>query len=164
MSKLPSKIHNQQINNREDYLKLFLNAKIKKRFSYQQLGDKLGRDKVWIAAALHGKATMDEEEVKLLCSVLDLECGDDMIQVLSQPPFRKPPEGFNIVAADPTIYRLYEFVNVYGEALKALIHEECGDGIMSAIGLQVNFDVQKREDGEHIVIILDGKFLPYKKW
>ena len=62
---------------------------------------------------------------------------------------------------DPTIYRLYEALSVYGAALKELIHEQFGDGIMSAINFSV--DIQKRPDpaGDRVVITFDGKFLSY---
>ena len=66
------------------------------------------------------------------------------------------------VPTDPTIYRLYEVIQVYGPALKALIHEEFGDGIMSAINFKL--DLKRVEDpgGDRVVITLDGKFLPYQ--
>ena len=66
------------------------------------------------------------------------------------------------VPTDPTVYRLYEVLQVYGPALKELIHEEFGDGIMSAINFQL--DLQRREDpgGDRVVITLDGKFLAYQ--
>ena len=64
--------------------------------------------------------------------------------------------------ADPTIYRLSEALSVYGPALKALIHEEFGDGIMSAINFQVDFTRRPDPDGDRVVITLDGKFLDYK--
>jgi cyanate lyase len=67
------------------------------------------------------------------------------------------------VPTDPTIYRFYEMVQVYGTTLKALVHEQFGDGIISAINFRL--DVQKEIDpdgGERAVITLNGKFLPYK--
>jgi cyanate lyase len=158
MSKIEHKL-------REDICGQLLEAKRLKNLTFQQIADKIGRDKVWVATAMHNHATFDEKEVRSLCEVLDIKSNlDYFITMLTQPPFRHPPEGFQGVCADPTIYRLYEFVNNYGEPLKALIHEEFGDGIMSAIGLQVNLKKEKKDDGEHVVITLDGKFLPYKKW
>jgi len=65
---------------------------------------------------------------------------------------------------DPTIYRFYELIQVYGTTVKALIHEMFGDGIMSAIDFEM--DIQKLEDpkGDRVVVTLNGKFLPYKKF
>jgi cyanate lyase len=62
------------------------------------------------------------------------------------------------------IYRLYEIVHVYGTTLKAIIHEQFGDGIMSAIDFTM--DVQKVPDpkGDRVRITMEGKFLPYRKW
>lgn len=66
------------------------------------------------------------------------------------------------VPTDPTIYRLYEVLQVYGPAIKALIHEDFGDGIMSAISFNVDIERHEHEDGNRVRITLDGKFLPYK--
>lgn len=65
---------------------------------------------------------------------------------------------------DPLIYRFYEILLVYGPAIKDLIHEKFGDGIMSAIDYE--FDIQRIEDpkGDRVLVTLNGKFLPYKKW
>ncbi|MBB6248952.1 cyanase [Rhodanobacter sp. A1T4] len=66
------------------------------------------------------------------------------------------------IPTDPTIYRFYEMVQVYGTTLRALVHEQFGDGIISAINFKI--DIKKVEDpdgGSRAVITLDGKFLPY---
>ena len=78
-------------------------------------------------------------------------------------PTGKSDSGPN-VPVDPLLYRFYEIVQVYGTTLKALIHEQFGDGIMSAIDFEL--DVQKKEDpkGDRVVVTMNGKFLPYKKW
>jgi cyanase len=66
------------------------------------------------------------------------------------------------VPTDPTIYRFYEVLQVYGPTIKELIHEEFGDGIMSAINFRL--DVRRAPDpaGDRVVVVLDGKFLPYQ--
>ena len=68
------------------------------------------------------------------------------------------------VPVDPLIYRFHEITQVYGTTLKAIIHEMFGDGIMSAIDFEL--DVQRKEDpkGDRVVVTMNGKFLPYKKW
>jgi cyanate lyase len=68
------------------------------------------------------------------------------------------------VPTDPLVYRFYEILQVYGLTLKELIQEKFGDGIMSAIDFTM--DIQKQEDpkGDRVVVTLNGKFLPYKKW
>ena len=69
-----------------------------------------------------------------------------------------------LVAKDPLVYRFFEIAYVYGGALKEVIHEKFGDGIMSAIDFTM--DVEKEEDpkGDRVVVTMNGKFLPYKKW
>jgi cyanate lyase len=68
----------------------------------------------------------------------------------------------DVVPTDPTIYRLYEIVQVYGPALKELIHEEFGDGIMSAINFGFTVRRLPDEKGDRVEIVLNGKFLPYE--
>jgi cyanate lyase len=65
---------------------------------------------------------------------------------------------------DPLIYRLYEIVLIYGESMKAVIHEKMGDGIMSAIDFTMNIEKVENPVGDRVKITMDGKFLPYKKW
>jgi cyanate lyase len=85
---------------------------------------------------------------------------DDAVAELTAPPMRGALD--DAVPTDPTIYRLYEIVQVYGPAIKELIHEEFGDGIMSAINF--GFTVRRRPDpnGDRVEIVLNGKFLPYE--
>jgi hypothetical protein len=64
----------------------------------------------------------------------------------------------------PLIYRFYEVVGVYGETIKALVHEEFGDGIMSAIDYSMDIQRQPDPKGDRVVVTLNGKFLPYKSW
>jgi cyanate lyase len=65
------------------------------------------------------------------------------------------------VPTDPTVYRFYEVLQVYGGAIKELIHEEFGDGIMSAINFSIDVARKPHPDGDRVVVTLDGKFLPY---
>ncbi len=65
------------------------------------------------------------------------------------------------VPTDPTIYRFYEILQVYGPALKALIHEEFGDGIMSAIAFNMDLEREEHEQGDRVRITMSGKFLQY---
>jgi cyanate lyase len=63
---------------------------------------------------------------------------------------------------DPLIYRFYEMVMVNGPAWKALIEEEFGDGIMSAIDFNITFEREANPKGDRVKIGMSGKFLPYK--
>jgi len=66
------------------------------------------------------------------------------------------------IPADPLIYRLYEMVLIYGSTIKELIHEEFGDGIMSAIDFDMDLKRLPNEKGDRVKIVLTGKYLQYK--
>jgi cyanate lyase len=90
------------------------------------------------------------------------ELPDEAVAWLQIPPYKGSlPSG---IPTDPLIYRWYEVVSVFGTTIKELIHEEFGDGIMSAIDF--SFDVQREEDpkGDRVNVVLSGKFLPYKNF
>ena len=79
-------------------------------------------------------------------------------RMLNEVPYR----GTAMPPTDPLIYRFYEMVMVNGPAWKALIEEEFGDGIMSAIDFDFQFERMKHERGDRVKIEMSGKFLPYK--
>ena len=108
----------------------------------------------------HSDAVRDGHEAAAALQEL-LGLDDGTTTVLQEVPWRGSyaPTG---PPTDPTVYRLYEAIQVYGPALKELIHEEWGDGIMSAINFEVDISRRENEDGEDRVrIVMDGKFLPY---
>jgi cyanate lyase len=75
----------------------------------------------------------------------------------------QPSRGIDpALTSDPTIYRFTEALAVYGPALKELIHEEFGDGIMSAINFKVDVARRADPDGDRVVVTFDGKFLDYR--
>jgi cyanate lyase len=65
---------------------------------------------------------------------------------------------------DPLIYRLYELIQNYGPTWKALIHEEFGDGIMSAIDFNMSIEREPNPAGDRVKIAMSGKFLPYRRF
>ena len=95
------------------------------------------------------------------CSTL-LGLDDELAPILQEPPLKGSLE--QQVPVDPLIYRFHEITQVYGTAIKAVIHELFGDGIMSAIDFEI--DIQKKSDpkGDRVVVTYNGKFLPYRKW
>jgi cyanate lyase len=137
-----------------------LQAKAQKQLTFTKIAEAVGRHPVWVTAALHGQATMSAEEAQNTVKVLGL--GPDVAAALQQIPL-KGSVG-ETVPVDPLIYRFHEITQVYGTTIKALIHEMFGDGIMSAIDFTM--DIKKKEDpkGDRVVITMEGKFLPYKKW
>ena len=135
-------------------------AKEQKGLSFGQIAKAVGRHPVWVTSALLGQAQMSADEAKKAVAILGL--GPEVATALEQFPSKGSLD--QIVPVDPLIYRFYEITQVYGTTLKALIHEMFGDGIMSAIDFEM--DIQRKEDpkGDRVVITMNGKFLPYKKW
>ncbi|MCU0550897.1 MAG: cyanase [Leptolyngbya sp. Prado105] len=136
-----------------------LAAKQAKGLSFTDLESVLGRDEVWIAALFYRQATASEDEAKKLLETLGLSL--DLVPELASSSVK----GLGpIVPTDPLIYRFYEIMQVYGMPMKEIIHEKFGDGIMSAIDFTL--DIEKVEDpkGDRVVVTMNGKFLPYKKW
>lgn len=132
-------------------------ARIRQGRTWAELADHLGAPLVWTTAALLGNHPMSAERAASICELLGL--GEDVAESLALQPSRGTPAE---LMSDPTIYRFTEALSVYGPALKALIHEEFGDGIMSAINFQIDFTRRPDPDGDRVVITLDGKFLDYK--
>jgi cyanate lyase len=133
-------------------------AKARLGVSWAQLSEAVGRPVAWNTAALLGQHPMGKEEAEAAVAVLEL--GQDVAEALQLQPTRGALE--TAVPTDPTIYRFYEVLQVYGPTVKELIHEQFGDGIMSAINFRL--DVQRVADpgGDRVVVTLDGKFLPYQ--
>ncbi|MBI2808313.1 MAG: cyanase [Planctomycetes bacterium] len=137
-----------------------LAAKAQKNLTFTAIAAAVGRHPVWTTSALLGQATMTADEARKAGAILGLE--PDVVAALQVIP-TKGSVGKD-VPVDPLIYRFHEITQVYGTTIKALIHEMFGDGIMSAIDFTM--DIQKKEDpkGDRVIVTLDGKFLPYKKW
>ncbi|MGI0491930.1 cyanase [Alkalinema pantanalense CENA528] len=136
-----------------------LAAKKQKGLTFADLESLLDRDEVWVAALFYGQAAASEEEARKLLTALDLP------QTLVAELTACPTKGLGpIVPTDPLIYRFYEIMQVYGMPMKDVIQEKFGDGIMSAIDFTL--DIEKVEDpkGDRVKVVMNGKFLPYKKW
>ncbi|MCB5293711.1 cyanase [Arthrobacter sp. SO3] len=132
-------------------------AQFRSGVSWAAIAQAIGKDPVWVVAALLGQHPLTAADAEIVGGLLALD--PKVREALQMQPYRGSFD--SPVPSDPTIYRLYEAINVYGPAIKELIHEEFGDGIMSAINFKV--DIQRREDpaGDRVVITLDGKFLDY---
>ncbi|MEM7411330.1 MAG: cyanase [Myxococcota bacterium] len=137
-----------------------LEAKKTKGVTWEDLAAEVGRDKVWIAAAVMGQASVPSEYATKLTSLLGL--GPEVAEALEEFPLKGSLD--STVPVDPLIYRFHEITQVYGTAMKSVIHEMFGDGIMSAIDFEL--DIQKVEDpkGDRVVVTYNGKFLPYRNW
>lgn len=142
---------------REELAIAAVEAKIAKDLSWQQIADAAGYSPAFVTAAVLGQHPLPPRAADTVAGLLGL--GDDAALLLQTIPARGSiPAG---VPTDPTIYRFYEMLQVYGTTLKALIHEQFGDGIISAINFKL--DVRKVPDpdgGYRAVVTLDGKYLP----
>jgi cyanate lyase len=111
-------------------------------------------------AALLGQMRLNPDEAARAVDVLGLDDADGAL--LGESPYRGSlPPG---PPTDPLIYRFYELLQVYGTTWKALIEEEFGDGIMSAIDFDMTLERVADPKGDRVKITLNGKFLPYKRY
>ena len=143
---------------RAELTQQILDAKRARGLTFTEIAERVGADRVWLTAALHGQHPMSAEQASRVQELFELPEG--AVALLQEIPTRG---SFDVLPpTDPTIYRLYEVLQVYGPTLKALIHEDFGDGIMSAISFNLSVEREDTEDGPRVQIALDGKFLPYK--
>ena len=133
-------------------------ARIAKSLTWQELADAVERPVVWTTAALLGQHPIPPDIGTTLVELLGLD--EAAVPVLAAVPMRGGLP--TAVPTDPTIYRFYEALSVYGGAIKELIHEQFGDGIMSAINCSVNIEKKPHPGGDRVVVTLDGKFLSYE--
>lgn len=137
-----------------------LAAKKAAGLSFADLEAKTGCDEVWIASVFYRQASASVEEATKIIEALGAD--SSLIDALTDFPVKGGLDP--VIPTDPLIYRFYEIMQVYGMPIKAVIHEKFGDGIMSAIDFTL--DIEKEEDpkGDRVKVIMNGKFLPYKKW
>ena len=136
-----------------------LQAKQAKGLSFADLEAVLQRDEVWIAALFYRQASASPDEAKKLLNALGL----DYSYAAELMAF--PVKGLGaVVPTDPLLYRFYEIMQVYGMPMKEVIHEKFGDGIMSAIDFTLEIEKEADPKGDRVKVIMNGKFLPYKKW
>lgn len=136
-----------------------LSAKKAKELSFADLETTVGQDEVWIATVFYRQASASQEEAIKILEFLELP------NSLTYELTAYPTKGLGaVVPTDPLLYLFYEIIQVYGMPIKEIIHEKFGDGIMSAIDFTL--DIEKEEDpkGDHVEVIMSGKFLPSKKW
>ncbi|MCV7093059.1 cyanase [Mycobacterium interjectum] len=131
-------------------------ARVRHGLSWAKIADSIGKDPVWTVAALLGQHPLSAGDAATVAALLGLD--DEAVAVLQLIPYRGSDPA---IANDPTIYRFHEALAVYGPAIKELIHEEFGDGIMSAINFQMSVERRPHPAGDRVVVTFDGKFLDY---
>lgn len=137
-----------------------LEAKAQQDLTWDTLASEVGCAPVFLCAACLGQHSLTGAQAEKLAAVLGL--GPAVVRALTACPLKgQYDEAF---VNDPLIYRFKEITLVYGEAIKAIIHEKFGDGIMSAVDFTM--DIARVEDpaGDRVRVTMSGKFLPYKRW
>ncbi|WP_342713133.1 cyanase [Bradyrhizobium sp. B124] len=134
-------------------------AKRRKDLTWDQIAEGTGLNVAFVTTAILGNHPLPAAAAELVGKRLELSADD--ISLLQSVPMRGRLE----IPSDPTLYRFHEMMQVYGPALKALVHERFGDGIVSAINFRMSIDKEADpEGGERVVIMLNGKFLPVKPY
>ncbi|TKA29268.1 Cyanate hydratase [Salinomyces thailandicus] len=136
--------------------------KKEKNLSFETIAKALGREEVAVAALFYGQAKASEEDIKNLAKVLDISEQTLLSTEMTGMPDRG--HSMEMPPKDPLIYRLYEVVQNYGQAYKAIMNEKFGDGIMSAITFSTKVEKETDEKGDWCKITLRGKWLPYSRF
>ena len=146
--------------NRNDVTEKIITVKVKKDIKWADVAKKVGESKEWVTAACLGQMTLNAAQAKVLGKIFGLDAEEQKwLQVVPYKGSLSTP-----VPTDPLIYRWYEIVSVYGTTIKELIHEEFGDGIMSAIDFSMDIKREPNDKGDRVNVVLSGKFLPYKTY
>jgi cyanate lyase len=148
--------------NKAEMTETILTAKKLKGLTWAALAEQVGMSEVFVVSCCFGENSMLEESADKLCAALDL--GAAVRDALLEYPTQGNSLGGKIVPTDPLMYRFYEILCVYGTSLKEVIQEKCGDGIMSAIDFTLEVEKQPDPKGDRVVVVMNGKFLPYKRF
>jgi cyanate lyase len=148
------------ISDRSEVTAMIRAAKVAKGLKWADVAADVGLSKEWVTAGCLGQMTFTKSQAETIGRIFDLP--DEAIAWLQVVPYK----GSLPTAAptDPLIYRWCELVNVYGTTLKELIHEEFGDGIMSAIDFSMDLTREPHSNGDRVRVVMSGKFLPYKAY
>jgi cyanate lyase len=146
------------ISSRDQVTEHIVSNKVRLGIQWSDVANEVGLSKEWVTAACLGQMAMEKAHAEVVGKIFELS--DEEVAWLQIVPYKGSLP--TAVPTDPLVYRWYEVVNVYGTTIKELIHEEFGDGIMSAIDFSM--DIQREPDpkGDRVNVVLSGKFLPYK--
>lgn len=137
-----------------------ISTKVSKGLQWADVAKKVGQSKEWTTALCLGQMTATPAQAKVLGEVFSLS--DEEQKWLQVVPYKGSLP--TTVPTDPLVYRFYELISVYGSTIKELIHEEFGDGIMSAIDFTMDLQRETDPNGDRVNIAMSGKFLPYKPY
>ena len=144
--------------NRNDVTEMIVWSRIKQGIKWVNVAQQVGLSKEWVTAGCLGQMTFDKQQAEVVGRIFNLP--PEAVQLLQVVPYKGSLP--TVVPTDPLIYRFYELVSVYGTTFKELIHEEFGDGIMSAIDFKMDLKREPNPAGDRVSITMSGKYLPYK--
>lgn len=124
--------------------------------TWAQIAEEIERPREWTISALLGNHPVPPAAAEKVGELLGLD--DSTVRALQRQPYRA---GLGELADDPTVYRFVEALAVYGAAIKEAIHEDFGDGIMSAIDFDIDVSRREHPGGDRVVVTFDGKYLSY---
>lgn len=145
---------------KQEMTQAILNAKLKTKTTWAQLAGIVGLSEVYVTSACLGENVLSLSEAEKITGHLKL--GIEVTEALTLNPFKG--ESSPTVPKEPLAYRFQEIIYVYGSTLKELIEEKFGPGIMSAIDFTMDIEKVPDPKGDRVKVVLNGKFLPYKKW
>ena len=148
------------ISQRQQVTDMIISAKVLKSIKWSDVTKEIGLSKEWVTSACLGQMAFNKQQAEKIGEIFDLS--DEAVAWLQIVPYKGSLP--TSVPTDPLIYRWYEVVNVYGTTIKELIHEEFGDGIMSAIDFSMDIQRENNPNGDRVNVVLSGKFLPYKSY
>lgn len=148
------------ITSREQVTEMIISSKVIKGIKWADVAEAIGLSKEWTTAGCLGQMTFTKEQAEKIGAIFELS--DEAVAWLQIVPYKGSLP--TAVPTDPLIYRWYEVVSVYGMTIKELIHEEFGDGIMSAIDFSMDIQREANPNGDRVNVVLSGKFLPYKSY
>jgi cyanate lyase len=137
-----------------------ITAKVVKGLKWADVAAQVGQSKEWTTAACLGQMTLSAAQAEVVAGIFGLSESEKKWLMVVPYKGSLPTS----VPTDPLIYRFYELVSVYGTTFKELIHEEFGDGIMSAIDFKMDLQREPNPAGDRVSIVMSGKFLPYKTY
>lgn len=142
-----------------DVTEMIMEKKRAGKVSWAAIAEAAGLSEVFTTSACLGMNSLSAEAAGKVAQFLGLP--KEAAVVLTEFPTKHFDR---IVPTDPCVYRFYEITGVYGQAMKELMQEKAGDGIMSAIDFDIQLEKVPHEKGDRIQVTMSGKFLPYKSW
>lgn len=146
------------VMDRNEVTKMIVAAKVRKGIRWADVAKAVGQSKEWTTAACLGQMQLNKAQAEVVGKLFELS--DEAVTWLQVTPYKGSLP--TAVPTDPLIYRWYELINVYGTTIKELIHEEFGDGIMSAIDFKLEISREPDPKGDRVHVVMSGKYLPYK--